>query len=167
MQREVIFMHILLIINHIKNYSNYWRSIFDEWDYRRDMDWWIDLLTTYTHHSELHIITALSLISTLHKSIHAKSFSACTIFSSRCLVTALNNGDSTSLLTSLLSCRYPTIELSTELQRNLFSAYFAELNSHLTGSASELLYDWWFTTNQIILATNPLRTRPVIIFSNW
>jgi hypothetical protein len=24
------------------------------YDYKRGMDWWIDLLTTYIHHSELH-----------------------------------------------------------------------------------------------------------------
>jgi hypothetical protein len=38
------------------------------------MDWWMDLLTTYTHHSELWVITALSLSFTLYKSLHAKSF---------------------------------------------------------------------------------------------
>jgi hypothetical protein len=35
--------------------------------YRRGMDWWMDLLTTCTHHSELQVITAPSLISTLYK----------------------------------------------------------------------------------------------------
>jgi hypothetical protein len=58
--------------------------------YRRGMDWWMDLLTIYTHHSELQVITALSLFSTLY----AKSSSPCSVFTSRCLVTALNNGDS-------------------------------------------------------------------------
>jgi hypothetical protein len=37
-------------------------------DYRQDLDWWLDLLTTYTHHLEIQVITALSLISTLYKS---------------------------------------------------------------------------------------------------
>jgi hypothetical protein len=32
------------------------------------MDLWLDLLTTYTHNSELQVITALPLISTIHKS---------------------------------------------------------------------------------------------------
>jgi hypothetical protein len=32
------------------------------------MDWILDLLTTYTHHSELQVITALSLVSALYKS---------------------------------------------------------------------------------------------------
>jgi hypothetical protein len=39
-------------------------------DYRRGMDWILDLLNTYTHHSELQVITAPSLISTLYKSPH-------------------------------------------------------------------------------------------------
>jgi hypothetical protein len=34
-------------------------------DYRRGMDWWMDLLATNTSLFELQVITALSLISTL------------------------------------------------------------------------------------------------------
>jgi hypothetical protein len=34
----------------------------------------LDLLTTCIHHSELQVIIALSLISTLYKSLHAKFF---------------------------------------------------------------------------------------------
>jgi hypothetical protein len=84
----------------------------------------------YTHHSELQADTALSLISVLYQSLHAKSSPGYSVFISRCLVTALNNGDSSaSVLTSLLSGEYPT----TELQRHLFSASLVELNSHLTG----------------------------------
>jgi hypothetical protein len=51
----------------------------------------MDLLTTYTHHSEIQAITALSLISTLYKSPqHPLShFPACCIFVSRSLSTAL------------------------------------------------------------------------------
>jgi hypothetical protein len=80
-------------------------------DYRRVMDWWMDSLTIYTFHSELQIITALSLISTLYKSLHAKSPPARSVFTSRCLVTALNSGDSAFVLTSLLSGEYPATEL--------------------------------------------------------
>jgi hypothetical protein len=36
----------------------------------------LDLLTTCTHRSELQVITALSLISTFYKSLHAKSLSS-------------------------------------------------------------------------------------------
>jgi hypothetical protein len=32
---------------------------------RRSVDWILNLLTTYTHHSELQVITALSLISVI------------------------------------------------------------------------------------------------------
>jgi hypothetical protein len=53
---------------------------------------------------KLQALTSLSLISTLYKSLHAKSSPACSGYTSRCLVTALNNGDcSASVLTSLLS----------------------------------------------------------------
>jgi hypothetical protein len=34
-------------------------------DYRRNMDWLVDLLMTCIHHSELQVITALLLVSTL------------------------------------------------------------------------------------------------------
>jgi hypothetical protein len=81
----------------------------------------MDLLTTYTHHSELQVITAVTLISTLYKSLHAKSSPACSVFTSRCLVTALNSGDSSaSALMSSLSGECRATEMSTELQRHLF-----------------------------------------------
>jgi hypothetical protein len=50
-------------------------------EYRRCMD----LLTTYTHHSELHVTTALSLISTLYRSSqHPLSLlPVCCVFISR------------------------------------------------------------------------------------
>jgi hypothetical protein len=83
-------------------------------DYRRGSDWRMDLLTTYTHHSELQVITALSLISILCQTLHAKSSPACSVFTSRFMVTALNSGDSSaSVLTSLPSGEYSTAELST------------------------------------------------------
>jgi hypothetical protein len=70
------------------------------------------LLIVYAQDSELQALTALSLISTLYKSLHAKSSPACSVFTSRWLVTALNNVDSSaSILTSLLSGEYPTAEL--------------------------------------------------------
>jgi hypothetical protein len=52
------------------------------------------LLTTYTHSSELQVITAPSLISILHKSPqHTLSLPASGVFTSRSLVTASNSGD--------------------------------------------------------------------------
>jgi hypothetical protein len=37
-------------------------------DYRRGLNWWLDLLTTYTHDSKLQAITVSPLIATIHKS---------------------------------------------------------------------------------------------------
>jgi hypothetical protein len=71
----------------------------------------MDLLTTYTHDSELQAITAPSLISTLYRSQHAKSSPDCSVFTSCCLVTDLSYGDSSaSVLTSLLSGEYYAAE---------------------------------------------------------
>jgi hypothetical protein len=61
-------------------------------DHRRGVDCWIVLLTTYTHHSELQAVTVLELISTLYKSLHAKSCLACSVFNSRSLTKASNSG---------------------------------------------------------------------------
>jgi hypothetical protein len=71
----------------------------------------MDLLTTYTHHSELQIITELSFISSPYKSLaHAESPQSA--LTRRFLATDFNNGDSSaSVLTSLLSGEYPTTEL--------------------------------------------------------
>jgi hypothetical protein len=74
-----------------------------ECDYRKGLDWRLDLLTSLTHDSWLHLIIAPSLISTLYKALqHTLSFSVCCAFTSYSLVTASNSGDSTaSALTSL------------------------------------------------------------------
>jgi hypothetical protein len=84
----------------------------------------------HLHHSELQVITALSLISTLYKSL--ATLNLLFAFTSGFLVTDLNNGDSSvSVLTSLLSGEYPATELvvdsSTQLYLHLFSDFLAEL----------------------------------------
>jgi hypothetical protein len=82
------------------------------YDYRRGLEWWMDLLTTYTHDLELQALRTLSLIYTLYKSLHANCSPACSVFTSRCLVTAPSNGDSSaSVLTPLLPGEYLTTEL--------------------------------------------------------
>jgi hypothetical protein len=54
----------------------------------RGMNWILGLLTTYTHHSELHVITALSLIYTLQFTVtHTLGFS---VFTSSKLATDFN-----------------------------------------------------------------------------
>jgi hypothetical protein len=75
----------------------------------RVLDWILDLLPTLTHDSQLHLIIASSLISTLYKS-HAKSFPACSVFTSNCLVMASNYGYSSAsgLKASLNGSSLPT-----------------------------------------------------------
>jgi hypothetical protein len=84
------------------------------------------LLTTYIHNFELEALTILPLVSTLYKSLHA--IQPAVSFTSRCLVTALNNGHSSASVLTLLSGEYPTTEVSTELYRYFCSASLAELN---------------------------------------
>jgi hypothetical protein len=59
------------------------------------LDWMLDLLNAYTCNSEIKVITAQSLISTLYKSPQhtLNFFSACCVFTSRSPVTAYNSGD--------------------------------------------------------------------------
>jgi hypothetical protein len=70
------------------------------------LDWTLDLLTTLTHHSLLHLIIAPLQISTLYSSLeHMLSFfPACCVFTNRSRVTASNSGDySASALKSSLN----------------------------------------------------------------
>jgi hypothetical protein len=120
-------------------------------DYRRGMDWWMDLLTTYTHHSELQALIVLSLISTLYISLHTKSCPACSAFTSCCLVTALNNGDTSAcVLTSLLSNEYLTPEMSIEL-----------IGSE---SKSKLCYEWWSVGQSVFVSSTQLGLETRVIF---
>jgi hypothetical protein len=52
---------------------------------------------------------------------------------------------------SLLSGKYPATELSSS------QPDFQLSTDNWTLTESELLHDWRFTTNQIVLATSPLR----------
>jgi hypothetical protein len=78
-------------------------------DYRRGMNWWMDLLNTYTHHPELQEITALSPFSTLYKPPQhsLNPFPACCIFISRSIVTASNTRDSSASRAQVLSSQPP------------------------------------------------------------
>jgi hypothetical protein len=73
------------------------------------VDCWINLLTTYTHDSELHAIMAAPLISTIHKLLqHPLSvFAAFCDFICRSLATAYNNGDCLSSCPQVLSSQLP------------------------------------------------------------
>jgi hypothetical protein len=62
-------------------------------DYRRGLDWRLDLLTTYR--SELQVTITLSPISSLYKSLqHTLKLFSLLCFTSRSLVTTSNIGDS-------------------------------------------------------------------------
>jgi hypothetical protein len=102
----------------------------------------MDLLTTYINHSELQVITAQLLISTIHRSSQhpLRLFPACRIFNSRSLATSSNNGNSSAShvhvvtvmlisrnwihsagLGSSLYCRADSTENS--LQQSLYCCY--------------------------------------------
>jgi hypothetical protein len=71
---------------------------------RRGLDWLMDLVTTYTHDSEPQVRN-YSVVADLHTlqitTANAKPHSFI-VFPSRCLATAVNNGDSlASVLTQL------------------------------------------------------------------
>jgi hypothetical protein len=84
-------------------------------DCRQGEKWWMDLLTTYTHNSELEVITALSLISALYKSPqHPLSlFPASYILISCSLATDSNSANSSA----------------SHASGSIFTAYLAEINS--------------------------------------
>jgi hypothetical protein len=82
------------------------------------VDWILDLLTAFTHHSELQVIIVPPLISTLHKSLHAKSPPAYSV-NSRFLATDVNSGGSSVSRSRVLPSRfqYTACQLSTELAK--------------------------------------------------
>jgi hypothetical protein len=102
-----------------------------ECDCRWGMGWWIDLLTTYTHHSELQAITALLLISILYLQHLLRLFQPAVSSTSRYLATYYNSGDSSASRAEVLLSQ-PLVQnscvLSTQLWRHLFSVSLAELD---------------------------------------
>jgi hypothetical protein len=94
-------------------------------DHRWCLDWWMDLLTTYTHDSELQALTTLSLISTIHGSPqHPISlFPACCVIPCHCLVTAFNSGNSSTSVVMLFCPLVNTPQPNCQLN---CSAIFSE-----------------------------------------
>jgi hypothetical protein len=63
-------------------------------DYRRGLDWWMELLTTYTHESQIRT-SNYNATANLHKSSqHRLRIFQPAVFTSRSLATASNSGDS-------------------------------------------------------------------------
>jgi hypothetical protein len=127
------------------------------------MVWILDLLFTCKHHSELRVITAPLLISTIHRSPqHPLSLStACCVFNSRSLATASNNGDSSASCAHvdtvrLISSNWTLSQLSTELPQTPLqsSTQLPILNWLLTtdprqaaiSNQSSLLFTGWLST---------------------
>jgi hypothetical protein len=105
--------------------------------YRRGMDWILHLSTTYTHHVVLQVFTAPPLIT----GANTKSSPPYSV-NSRSLATASNSGDSSASRVQvclLLPLVQNSTQMSPELQRHLFSASLAELNSQLGQSESVML----------------------------
>jgi hypothetical protein len=138
------------------------------------------LLITYTHHTEQQVITALSLISKLNKSLHhpLSLFPACCIFISRSLATVSNSGDSSaslaqvlfhSLLLQILILNILSADNKLSgwwpFRINLLSSLHRLTFNRLGQSQSQLLYDWRFTANQFVLPTSPLRLTNRIFIS--
>jgi hypothetical protein len=102
-------------------------------DYRQGSDWWTDLLTRL--HTSLGTTSKYSAVADLYTlqitTTPAKLFPACCVFSSRSIATASNSGDSSASRahvvtrycpTTEISSSQPDFQLSTELDRHLFSA---------------------------------------------
>jgi hypothetical protein len=123
-------------------------------DYRRGMYLWLDLFTTYTHHSELQAITTLSLIFTLYRSLHAKFSPACNVFTSRSVATASNNGDSSSSRPQVRSSQ-PPIQSWIRCQLN-YNAIFSQ--PPLQNSTVN-----WLAQVEVKVMLRPTISRPVYL----
>jgi hypothetical protein len=85
----VVYLKAKLITRSIRRRIN---VVMCMCDCRRGLDWWLDLLTTYTHNSELQVITGPPL----------SFFLVCCVFTSRSLVTSPNSRHSSA--SALKSC---------------------------------------------------------------
>jgi hypothetical protein len=106
----------------------------------------MDLLTTYTHHSGIQVITAPPLISTDHKSLHVKSSPACSV-NSRSLTTASNGGDSSASRSQVLSSQPPV--------QNSVLNWQLTINCIKSKSKTKSHYDWR-SVSQYVLVSNPI-----------
>jgi hypothetical protein len=85
-------------------------------DYRRGVYWWMDLLTTYTHHWDIQVIN--SAIADLHTSqmttASVKPFPACCYFTGSSLAMDSKSGTFSASRSHVLSSQ-PSVQNSTEL----------------------------------------------------
>jgi hypothetical protein len=97
----------------------------------------MDLLTTYTHDSELQAITALSLTATLYKSPQyaLRNFPTCCVFINCSLATASNSGESSAQVLS----SQPPLQNSTELKTQLSQT---QSQSHIATNGQSISKSW-------------------------
>jgi hypothetical protein len=96
-------------------------------------NWWLDLLTHYTQHSELHVITALSLNSEIYNSLlQTLVSSVCYISTIRFLATDFNTGTIKVSLNHTLhiSLYYSTCKIFSSLPDFQLSTALARLLHH-------------------------------------
>jgi hypothetical protein len=126
------------------------------------MDWCMALLTTYTHHLELQVITAPSLISTLYSSLkNPLSLSQPAVLTSRSLATAFNIGD--------CSASHAQVLLSQPLMQNTFQFLQSQLttaNHPLTIAPSLLSLCCWAQLN-CQHSTDNSRTQLTLLITFW
>jgi hypothetical protein len=136
---------------------------------------------TCTHQSEIQVITALSLSSTIHRSPHhpLSLFPACRVFNSRFLATAsrahvvtirrisrnwtlVNSTIAPSLLSlecrAQLNCQPSTNSFTNQLLHFTSLSWTANWQPNCSELESELLYDWRFTSQSCSQA--PWDSRP-------
>jgi hypothetical protein len=94
-------------------------------DCRRGLDWWMDLLTTYTRHGTTSSYSATANLNNSQiTAAPAKPFPACYVFTSRSLATAANSGDSSASRAQDLFSQPPVQNsLSTEVSSKPRLAY--------------------------------------------
>jgi hypothetical protein len=90
-----------------------------------------------------------------------------TVSRSVVLVSSTHLGITTRFLLLSQSCGF--VDVGRSLWRENGSAVYNCCWSDYSTreSASELLYDWWYTANKFVLAPSPLRLTARIFFLNW
>jgi hypothetical protein len=126
------------------------------------MDWWMDLLTIYTHHLKLQVITALLLISTIHNLLKAKSSPAFSVFHSSSLTTASNRGNSSASRAHVLSSQPPLQNSTLNLQ---LTTRPPTLNWRPTESKVKVIFR--LTVSQSVSLGVELMTRYLLLFNSY